>query len=136
MTERAPSLTARWAATLAILWTIGIFVACLWPGKELPQTDVPFADKWTHFVLFGGFALLWLRAYPRGARLPWLFTIAIIATAVGVLVELLQDVLPTLGRTGDVYDAVADAVGGILGCLIFGLSYPFFFKKNNPTKQH
>ncbi|MEO6833940.1 MAG: VanZ family protein [Chitinophagaceae bacterium] len=131
MSQSVPSPAVRWAKELAILWTIGIFVACLWPGKELPKTDIPFADKWTHLILFGGFALLWLRAYPRGARLPWLLTMAVIATAVGTLVELFQGWFPSLGRSRDVYDALADGIGGVIGVIIFGLSYHYFLKKNN-----
>lgn len=129
MTQSAPTLASRWAKYLAIFWTIGIFVACLWPGKELPKTDVPFADKWTHFILFGGFALLWLRAYPRGAKLSWLFTMALITASVGILVELLQGWFPSLGRSRDIYDALADAIGGILGCVVFRLAFPYFSKK-------
>ena len=103
----------------AIAWTAGIFLACLWPGKELPQSDIPFIDKWTHFVLFGVFTLLWLCAYPPPRAKPWgrLLLMAAIATALGCLVEGLQSGLPGLGRSGDVMDAVANAVGSVLGAL-------------------
>jgi VanZ family protein len=45
---------------------------------------------------------------------------ALIATALGGLVEGLQSALPRLGRSGDFLDAVADAVGGVLGSLGYG----------------
>lgn len=106
------------ALILAVLWTIGIFVACLWPGKELPHTDIPFADKWTHFVLFGAFAFSWLCAYPSGKLKPLLWVVAI-SIALGWLVECLQGWLPSLGRSKDTMDAVADGVGGVLGALLF-----------------
>ena len=105
---------------LALLWTLGIFIACLWPGNELPKTDVPFADKWTHFVLFGVFAFLWLAAFP-GVKFRGLLAVFAIGVALGWLVECLQGWLPQLGRSKDVKDMVADAVGAALGALAFGL---------------
>jgi VanZ family protein len=114
--EHAPYRKAALAA--AIVWTIGIFVACLWPGKELPHSDIPFIDKWTHLILFGGFAVLWLCAYPS-RRIGRLLLIFVIATALGILVECLQIWLPKLGRSGEVMDAVADAAGGALGAIGF-----------------
>ena len=71
---------------MAILWTIAIFVACLWPGNELPKSDVPFMDKWTHFVLFGVFAFLWLGAFPF-AKAPTLLLVFAISVGLGWLVE-------------------------------------------------
>ena len=64
-----PTLAARHsrrkvARAAAWIWTAGIFIACLWPGKELPHSNIPFIDKWTHFVLFGVFSVLWLWAWP------------------------------------------------------------------------
>jgi VanZ family protein len=108
------------ALVLAVIWTAGIFVACLWPGDELPKSDIPFADRWTHFVLFGIFAFLWLCAYPSGrtATFLWVFLVSV---ALGWLVECLQGWLPQLGRTKDTMDAIADGVGGLLGVLVFWL---------------
>jgi VanZ family protein len=105
---------------LALLWTLGIFVACLWPGNELPETDVPFADKWTHVVLFGVFTFLWLGAFP-GVKVQGLLMVFAIGVALGWLVECLQGWLPQLGRSKDLRDAVADALGAALGTLSFGL---------------
>ncbi len=87
---------------------------CLWPGEQLPKTDVPFADKWTHFVLFGGFSLLWLLAlpYPKARTI---VLVVVIAAALGWLIECLQGWLPALHRSRDMLDALADALGGLLG---------------------
>lgn len=106
------------ALVLAIIWTIGIFVACLWPEDELPKSDIPFIDKWTHFVLFGTFSFLWLCAYPTG-RTATFVRVIIAGIALGWLVECLQGWLPQLGRTKDTVDAIADGVGGLLGAGIF-----------------
>lgn len=109
------------ALAAAVLWTAGIFVACLWPGKELPCSDIPFIDKWTHFVLFGVFSVLWLCAYPPLPAKPGrrLLLITFIAAALGCFVEVLQSGLPVLGRNGDGMDALADAAGGVLGAIGF-----------------
>lgn len=106
---------ARWAA---ILWTIAIFVACLWPGHELPHSDIPFIDKWTHFVMFGVFSFLWLAAYPSG-RLREISRYFWFSWIIGSIVEAAQIVFVRLGRSGDIVDAVADAVGGLLGATLF-----------------
>ena len=106
------------ALVLAIIWTIGIFVACLWPGDELPKSDIPLIDKWTHFVLFGAFAILWLCAFPYGTARSYLWTF-LIGAALGWLVECLQGWLPQLGRSKDTMDALADGVGGALGIFLF-----------------
>jgi VanZ family protein len=108
----------RRARLAAVLWTLLIFIACLWPGKDIPDIQVPFIDKWVHFVLFGVFAFLWLCGYPRrGWRTPVL--ILLVSVFTGWLVEELQGALPALGRTKDMMDALADSVGGLLGVLGF-----------------
>jgi len=109
------------ALTAAVLWTAAIFVVCLWPGKELPHSDIPFVDKWTHFVLFGVFSALWLRAYPPQPHtgISQFRRITFLAIGLGCLVEGLQSALPSLGRSGDFLDALADALGGVLGSTAF-----------------
>ncbi len=125
------TLFRKAALAAAVVWTAGIFIACLWPGRELPHSDIPFIDKWTHLVLFGGFSLLWLLAFP-GRSVTRLVTVAAIATALGCLVEGLQASLPDLGRSGDLIDAVADMVGGVLGALAYWGIRQF---PNSPIRQ-
>lgn len=106
------------ARSLAILWTLLIFVGCFWPGKDLPKVDVPFIDKWTHLVLFGGFTFLWLCARPKINPLS-LFTLALISVLLGSFIEVMQGLLTFLGRSAEFMDAVADSVGGLLGIGLF-----------------
>lgn len=101
-----------------MLWTLLIFIGCLTPGKELPHVDVPFADKWTHFVLFGGFSFLWLCAYPAISR-GLLFILLFVSVLFGALIELLQGWLTSLGRSMELMDAVTDSVGALLGIIVF-----------------
>jgi VanZ family protein len=108
------------ARFLAILWTLLILIACFTPAKEIPKVNIPLIDKWTHLVLFGVFAFLWLCARPeRSAR--WLISLFLISVAFGACIELLQGLLTFLGRSMEFMDAVADAIGGALGIALFSL---------------
>jgi VanZ family protein len=102
----------------AILWTLLIFIACFIPGNDIPNIKVPFADKWVHFILFGGFTFLWLLVYPT-RRLVQLFYWFAIGCLLGWLVEELQGQLKFLGRSKDLMDIFADAIGGLLGVVLF-----------------
>jgi VanZ family protein len=71
-------------------------------------------DKLVHAALFGALALTTRRRYARGL---W----AVLAYA--WLSELLQAVLP-IHRDGDVFDALADTAGALLGWALAGRSTP------------
>lgn len=91
--------------TLAALWSVAILAAISIPGDGLPRLDLPLSpDKWVHVALFLVFGWLWLWAGVRaGAVLAWG-----VAFAVGT--EVWQGaVVP--GRSGDPFDALADAAG-------------------------
>lgn len=117
------------ARLLAIAWTLLIFILCLLPAKEIPNVDVPMADKWVHFVMFGLFAFLWLCAYPSRS-ISFLLLIIGISVATGWLVEFLQGSFPSLGRNRDNMDVLADAIGGLLGVLVFAAG-TFSSKRSN-----
>lgn len=106
---------------VAVLWTILIFVACLIPGREVPHVSIPLADKWVHLIIFAGFSFLWLCTIKAaGAKAGWLMLL--LSLALGYTVELLQGSGITTGRSYDLYDVLADGIGGALGILLF---YPF-----------
>lgn len=102
----------------AILWTLLIFILCLWPAKELPEVGVPLADKWTHMVLFAVFSFGWACVQPASGA-GYRMLICLISIALGWLVEWLQQLFPTLGRNFDYKDIVANGIGGLLGVLLF-----------------
>lgn len=106
------------ARLAASLWTLLIFIACLWPGRELPQSTIPLIDKWVHFVMFGGFCFLWLCAFPS-VKAGHLLRILLAGCITGYLVEVLQGAFPALGRSKDNMDIIADAIGSLLGVLVF-----------------
>ena len=75
-------------------------------------------DKWVHFIMFGGFTFLWLCSRP-GHKFSWFVVMFLIAVALGSCIELLQAALPSLGRSCEFLDVVADSIGGLLGILAF-----------------
>ena len=102
------------------------FLAICWltlAPHPLPDTDLPLfpgADKLVHAVMFGGFTfcimLDWNRrhGWPAGiqradAYAPW------ISSAFGITTEILQNEMHA-GRSGDIWDLVADVAGSFLVC--------------------
>ncbi|MEZ5017925.1 MAG: VanZ family protein [Flavipsychrobacter sp.] len=107
---------ARFAA---ILWTLLIFILCFLPGNDIPDINIPLADKWAHMVLFGAFSFLWLCASPTKS-ITYAFILLVITIFVGWLVEYIQGhYIP--GRAQDSMDTLADSVGGLLGIILFHL---------------
>src|ERR1039458_4976395 len=105
---------------MAFLWTLLIFIGCFMPGKELPHVSVPFIDKWVHLVMFGGFTFLWLCSRPV-LNAKWLINMFLISVALGSFIELMQGALTFLGRSMELMDAVADAIGAVIGIGLFCL---------------
>jgi VanZ family protein len=105
----------------ATIWSAVIFVLSSIPGRALPPLPGWWnADKFVHSGIYAVLgALCW-----RGARgtLPagrgpaaQVIVAVLITTLYGVTDEAHQSFTPQ--RTPDVYDVVADALGGLLGAL-------------------
>jgi hypothetical protein len=110
-----------------------ILVASLLP---LPRDDavpplVPLGiDTWVHAISYAVFAASLLGAIraeesgrsgaraeePRGSELRGIVIAAVVATALGVGIEVAQTVIP--GRTFEVADVVANAVGAGVGLVV------------------
>lgn len=95
----------RWLAWSGTLLVVAL---CYAPAPDLPGPDVPNLDKLAHVVAFLGIGLAW--------RLSGLAPRRVLLLGLGLvlLTEVGQAVLPT-GRTGDVVDAAADALGLVVG---------------------
>lgn len=117
--SETPKLRRR-ARFAAVGWTLLIFFLCLIPGRDIPHVKVPLVDKWVHFILFGIFSFLWLLSLVH-TNLTRLFIVFIAAIGTGWMVEELQGLLVSLGRSKDKMDIVADGVGGLLGVLLFAM---------------
>jgi len=105
------------ARSLAIGWTLLIFILCFLPGNEIPRVDIPFIDKWAHVLLFAGFSFFWLGAGPT-LNIPRLLALLLITIFVGWLVEYIQGHYVE-GRYQDDMDTLADSVGGLVGIIFF-----------------
>lgn len=109
----------------AVVWTAFVFVLSSLPGSAFPEIKIWNADKLVHTGLF--FVLCWLvhRALwfqsksrflkYRSVGLAFLFV-----ALYGVLDEFHQGFIP--GRTLDIYDALADVMGGALFTVGFMLT--------------
>tara|TARA_R110002124_G_C8777847_1_gene500518 strand:+ start:421 stop:759 length:339 start_codon:yes stop_codon:yes gene_type:complete len=99
----------------AVIWTILILIACTWPGKDIPDAPVTGFDKIVHFGLLFVWAILW--ATYKKSNLIW---VCILGISYGIGLEFYQQLLP-FDRTFDWYDALADAVGVIVGLVFYKL---------------
>lgn len=81
------------------------------PGHEFPQTDVAFADKWAHWLMYGTLSICMARV------LHSYLLIFFLSSAYGALMEVLQATLTTT-RSGEMLDAAANAFGALCGILL------------------
>ena len=123
----------------SLLSLILIATLSLMPAQEFPQTDIQFADKWAHWVMYGFLTLVmgiecvlrdeYLRKKAsssciqgqghesKGTAIWQFLLISIIASAFGGLMELGQAYLTT-SRHGDWLDVYANSFGAICAFVI------------------
>jgi VanZ family protein len=100
------------AWSLAIFWTIGIFIGCSRPGKDLPKLNLfENFDKLVHFIFFFVFAYFWYTICIVFKKSIWY--IIGIAICYGFAIELYQKYC-VLGRSFDVWDILADSIGALM----------------------
>ena len=116
---------------LTLLLTLLILIVCLLPIPETPLDEVRFVDKYTHLLLFGGYAwVLWAEcalsartaAQETGVRATKMPLRRSLWVCFGGLVEVLQATLTTC-RSGDWLDFVADAVGVLCAAPLGVMTY-------------
>jgi VanZ family protein len=104
--------------------TVGLLVlywTALFLGTHLPVRGMSKAnDKWLHFLAFSGlsFLLAWAIA---AFRPTWrsLAVVLMIAVVYGAMDEATQMLVPQ--RTADIWDWVANLVGGVAGVACYSL---------------
>lgn len=110
-------------ATLAV--SALIMIAVLIPGGNLPKVGMGGLDKVVHIGMFAVWAIA-IR-YDFDSR-PFPFLPAFLAGLIfSVLTEVLQ--LAVEGRSFDLYDIAADAVGVAAGLLVGGAILKAFHKR-------
>ena len=135
----------------SLLTLMLIAVLSLMPAQEFPQTDIQFADKWAHWVMYGFLTLVMgidyvLRAEylstkasassaqrqrykNKGAAIWQLLVIAIIASVYGGLMELGQAYLTT-SRHGDWLDVLANSFGALCAFVLLIIYHLFTGKRS------
>ena len=109
------------------LWApVVIYMAAIFYASSLTNPPVPAStDKPIHWLAYLGLAVLVVRALAGG--LPRRISLGVAAAAVAITItygatdEVHQLFVP--GRTGDVYDLMADAAGALAGtiaCAVWG----------------
>lgn len=96
-----------------------IFLVSSIPGRDIPSIDIPFLDKYTHFIEYAIFSFLTIRAFVFGGKFSRLTTLAIavffVTTLYGISDEIHQLFIDN--RTAEVADVFADMFGGVLGII-------------------
>ena len=102
-----------------------LFIWILSLSPFIPATgmeDIPFIDKWTHFVMYGGTCLtIWIEYLRRHTKRNWrkLILLAIIAPALmSGLIELLQAYCTGGRRSGEWLDFAANTTGVLLAAIV------------------
>ena len=135
----------------SLLTFLLIAVLSLMPAQEFPQTDIQFADKWAHWVMYGFLTLVmgidyvlrdeYLSTKPsassaqrqryknKGAAIWQLLVIAIIASVYGGLMELGQAYLTT-SRHGDWLDVLANSFGALCALVLLIIYHLFTGKRS------
>jgi VanZ family protein len=101
----------------AVLWALLIYLASSIPAKYLPSKTFFAFDKIVHITLFLVFGFLVYRALEpinKSTRINFALVFLSIAVVIfyGIMDEIHQGSVP--GRTIDIYDALADTIGGLL----------------------
>ena len=104
---------------LSLLCIAAIWYLCLlFNPPEMELTDVPLADKWVHFVMYGGTcSVIWweyLRHHRQLDKRKLVLWALLGMIILGGVVELLQAYCTTT-RSGEWLDFYADTVGVLLG---------------------
>lgn len=107
-----------------LTWFVSVVVVVLstMPVPEVPELeDVPFFDKWVHFVMYASLSVaIWMdrRLICRRVMSVLLWVLLFVyPSLMGGLMELVQAYLTTC-RSGDWVDFYADVFGALLGLIV------------------
>ena len=105
----------------AVIWLIIIVVISGFPGDKVPEVPIWQFDKLVHSVVYLVLSVTLLIAFPKAKRkLIWLITIILFGIFYGGIMEILQHYI-FINRSGNWYDFMANAVGTVIGLLVFPL---------------
>ena len=98
----------------SIIVSVLIIIAVLIPGPNLPDVSIGGFDKVIHVVMFLTWAIAVRFDFRSRSFSAWVVFLT------GIVFSLLTEILQRLveGRSFDIYDMAADAVGLLIGLLI------------------
>ncbi len=110
----------------ALAWSLIILLLTGLPGDVFPEIKSFWEwlspDKIVHLFIFGALSFLILfgyrNQYESHNRKKLVLTAVVITILYGILTEMLQRYV-FVGRSGNVFDALADALGAFLGWWAF-----------------
>jgi VanZ family protein len=118
----------------SVVWAIVIFIFCTMPSDRIPRMRIPHLDKIVHFGFFF-IQSVWLSLFfnfqTKNSYSRIILSSTLMAFVYGGLIEILQD--STFHRAGDLYDLLADILGGLAGAMAYPVTlrlYDAIFKKN------
>lgn len=120
MLQDIKKLLERNALLLAILATVIISVLSLSAVPKLNMgLGIKSGDKYLHFIAYFGLSTIWYFALKdKIQKRLFNFFVPLALIFYGIILEGLQSGITTY-RTGDVYDALANAIGVIVGLVFF-----------------
>lgn len=103
---------------IVLIWYLSLFFL---PPEELDLSHVAFADKWTHFVMYGGTCSVIWWEYLRCHKQLSMWRLALWAwlapAAMSGVLELLQEYC-TANRAGEWLDLAANTTGCTIGAAV------------------
>lgn len=112
----------------AIVCTLTVAAICFLPGNELPHSPFLNFDKLVHLGIFAVLTILWYLPFDDKKSNPWNFSIALLLITYGGIIEVVQHKWIE-GRSGDVFDLIANALGVLVVFL-------FFLKRNKGASKN
>jgi glycopeptide antibiotics resistance protein len=116
----------------AFFWAAVILILCAMPGTYVPRLtflDWLRPDKVVHLIMFGALSFLFIRGFVHQNTFqtlsihPKMYAI-LFSIIYGIVIELLQQYI-FIWRSGEVFDALADAIGAFIGLW----TYNYYIKK-------
>jgi VanZ family protein len=114
-----------------LLWAVVILVLTGLPGTYFPQInsfwDWLAPDKMIHLFMFGSFTYLIIwglrnKYQDKAKRKRLILFTVVLGTLYGGVTEILQREL-FVGRDGNIFDFLANTLGGGFGILLFHMQY-------------
>ena len=105
-------------------WMVFVTFSSLYSfeDEEIRNFNIPYGDKVVHFIFYFVAALLGSSFIvetkdKKSKRIKYLKILALSLIFFGIVIEVVQEEM-TVNRSGDVFDALANSLGVILGIII------------------